>query len=53
MSILTQGEEPPPGYKMLQMDLNKGLVTPAVFLCYKTSQVHPPSVPYSPEIISR
>jgi hypothetical protein len=48
-----KGEEVPPGYKLLRTDLNKGLVTPAVFLCFKTSQVHPPSVPYTPEIISR
>ncbi|CAI8047300.1 C-myc promoter-binding protein [Geodia barretti] len=48
-----KGEEVPAGYKQLQVDLNKGLVTPAVFLCYQTSQVHPPSISFTPEIISR
>ena len=43
-----QGEEPPPGYKKLNMDLNRGRQGQGLYLCYKKRIVRPPSVPYIP-----
>ena len=49
-----QGEEPPAGYKVLKsLDLGKGLMGPSLFLCYCTNLVHPSSVPYTPELLTR
>ena len=48
-----QGEEPPKGYRLLPMDLNKGVMGPSLFLCYNTSLVSPKAVTYTPELLSR
>lgn len=49
-----QGEEPPACFKLLRsLDLSKGLVGHTLHLCYRTSQIRPPAVAYTPELHSR